>query len=175
MSPDPGDPPRVVVMGVTGAGKSTVGRALADQIGVPFLDADDLHPAANVAKMHAGIALTDEDREPWLHAVGAWIAGRAGGGCVVACSALKRSYREVLGSHDPAMEFLHLTVSPELAADRVDRRTDHFMPATLVGSQLATLEPPEPPERFVEVDASLPVDEIVATFLAERNVPQRDT
>jgi carbohydrate kinase (thermoresistant glucokinase family) len=168
------DPARVVVMGVTGAGKTTVGRALADRIGVRFLDADDLHPAGNVAKMRAGVPLTDKDRRPWLQAVGGWIAAHADDGCVVACSALKRTYRDVLRSYDPAIEFLHLTVSPELAAQRVDHRADHYMPAALVESQVAMLEPPQAPERFVESDASRPVDEIVGTFLACREARPPD-
>src|SRR3982750_1482905 len=100
--------PPVVVMGVSGSGKSTVGAALAQRLRVPFADADDFHPLANIAKMTAGHALDDTDRHPWLEAIGEWLAAHAEGGGVMSCSALKRAYRDQLRRHAPAVEFLHL-------------------------------------------------------------------
>ena len=132
--------PLVVVMGVSGSGKTTVGIELAALLGVPFVDADDLHPAANVAKMAAGHPLHDLDREPWLRLVGEQL-GQAPAGLVVACSALKRSYRETLLAAAPGLRFLYLSADPALLVERMSQRTGHFMPATLLDSQLATLEP----------------------------------
>ncbi|WP_332908236.1 gluconokinase [Naasia lichenicola] len=133
----------VVVMGASGSGKSTIGRLLADRLACDFVDADDLHPDANKAKMHAGIPLTDEDRSPWLHLVGRAIATEvdAGREVVVACSALKRAYRDILRSAAPGVEFLYLDGSRELLAQRLSARSGHFMSPTLLDSQLATLEP----------------------------------
>lgn len=155
----------VVVMGVSGAGKTTVGRALAARLGWPFLDADDLHPAANVAKMAAGQPLTDADRDPWLDAVGerlaAWAAeGRSG---VVACSALRRRYRDRLATACEGVRFLHLDVPPEVARERVRRRAGHFMPSSLLDSQYATLEPVAEDERdrAVSLDATPSPTEVV--------------
>ena len=154
----------VVVMGVSGSGKTTVGAALADALGLPFVDGDELHPAANVAKMAAGIPLDDADRAPWLDAVGAVLAA---GPVVVACSALKRAYRDRLRAAAPALELVFLDGSRELLASRLVARPGHFMPASLLDSQLATLERPSPDERPVTVDIAAPVAEIVAS-LAER-------
>lgn len=134
-------PPLVVVMGVSGSGKSTVGALLAETLGVPFVDADDLHPAANVAKMAAGQPLVDEDRWPWLEAVGETLAA-ASAGLVVACSALKRSYRDAIRDRAPAAVFVHLHGTRELLAERLAGRVGHFMPGSLLDSQLATLEVP---------------------------------
>jgi gluconokinase len=149
-------PQVVVVMGVSGTGKSTVGALLADALGVPYAEADAFHPAANVAKMSAGTPLDDADRVPWLDAIGAWAGGRsaAGLGGVVSCSALKRRYRDRLRAAAPGLFFLHLTGSRELIAERLSERRGHFMPSTLLDSQLADLEPLEPDER----GAALPVD-----------------
>jgi gluconokinase len=131
----------VVVMGVSGSGKSTVGRLLADRLGAAFVDADDLHPEANVAKMTAGIPLTDEDRRPWLRRV-AEAANAEDGPVVIACSALRRAYRDLLTSEaDAPLAFVHLNGSPELLAGRLAARTGHFMPPALLDSQLRTLEP----------------------------------
>ena len=128
-------------MGVSAAGKSTVGIALADVLGVPFADADSLHPESNRAKMAAGTPLTDEDRWPWLDVVGARFAeGAANGGLVMACSALRRVYRDRIRAAAPGVVFVHLHGSRELLLTRAEARTDHFMPATLFDSQLATLE-----------------------------------
>lgn len=154
----------VVVMGVSGSGKSTVGRLLADRLQVAYADADDLHGPANVAKMAAGHALTDDDRWPWLEAVGTWLADHADSGGVMACSALRRSYRDVLRRHAPDLQLVYLEVTPDLVARRVAARADHFMPATLVESQLATLEPPGPDEDAVTIDASAPLDAILAAI-----------
>ena len=154
----------VVVMGVSGSGKTTVGAALADALGLRFVDGDALHPAANVAKMAAGIPLDDADRAPWLDAIGAVLAA---GPVVVACSALKRSYRDRLRAAAPAMQLVFLEGSRELLASRMAARPGHFMPASLLDSQLATLEPPTLDEHPMTADVAAPVAEIVAT-LAER-------
>jgi gluconokinase len=134
--------PVVVVMGVSASGKSTVGAALARDLGVPFVDGDDLHPAANIAKMSRGVPLDDADRMPWLDAVGARLAdGAAHGGVVVACSALRRAYRDRLRAAAPTTVFVHLDADAETLARRAQGRHGHFMPASLLVSQLATLEP----------------------------------
>ncbi len=155
---------RLVVMGASGVGKTTLGKALAEKIGCAFVDADDLHPPANVAKMRRGEALDDADRAPWLDAVAGEIARCAGEGrCVViACSALKRAYRDRLRRADAALVFIYMEATRAVLEDRLARRTTHFMPASLVASQLATLEPPGADERVIRVDATLPVAELVA-------------
>ncbi len=134
-------PPLVVIMGVSGSGKSTVGSLLAEKLGVPFADADDLHPASNVAKMAAGTPLDDGDRWPWLALVGEALAAASGTGLVVACSALKRSYREAIRAAAPETRFVLLHGPRALLAARMGTRTEHFMPLELLDSQLATLEP----------------------------------
>ena len=133
-------PKHIIVMGVSGSGKSTVGEQLAASLGVTFIDADDLHPAANVAKMKAGTPLNDEDRWPWLALVGQRLA-TAPDGAVIACSALKRSYRDAIRKHAPAAEFVYLEGSPALLEERMAARAGHFMPVSLLHSQLALLEP----------------------------------
>jgi carbohydrate kinase (thermoresistant glucokinase family) len=158
----------VVVMGVSGSGKTTVGRRLADALGWRFQEGDDLHPAANVAKMHAGIPLDDADRRPWLASVAAVIDSwrRAGTPGVVACSALKRAYRDVIvGGHDD-VRLVYLRGSRALLAERLQARQGHYMPASLLDSQLATLEEPAPEERALTVDDSAAPEAIVATVLA---------
>ena len=157
-------PSPVVVMGVSGAGKSTVGRALALRLGVPFVDADSLHPPANVARMAAGEPLGDDDRYPWLERVGEWLAGHPDG--VVSCSALKRKYRDQLRAHCPPVEFLHLDGSAETIGRRLVGRSGHFMPAALLWSQLETLEPLGADEPGVTIDIGHSVDAVVDTFLA---------
>src|SRR6201990_330872 len=128
----------IVVMGVSGSGKSTVGAALAQRLRVPFADADDFHPPANIAKMTAGQPLDDDDRYPWLEAIGEWVTDRCGAGGVMSCSALKRKYRDQLRTHLPDREFLHLSGTPEVIAKRQASRPGHFMPASLLESQFAT-------------------------------------
>ncbi|MFG2819910.1 gluconokinase [Kitasatospora sp. NPDC048365] len=149
-------PTVVVVMGVSGSGKSTVGRLLAERLAVPFVEADDLHPAANRAKMAAGHPLDDEDRRPWLQSLADWIreATDTGRGGVMACSALKRAYRDQFRRAGAGVWFLHLTLDEEIAEPRVAGRVGHFMPARLVGSQYDTLEPLRPDEPGLAVDAS---------------------
>lgn len=154
----------VVVMGVTGSGKTSVGRALAERLGVSFADADDFHSPANVAKMAGGVPLTDDDRVPWLRAIGEWLAVHTDGG-VVTCSALKRWYRDILRAAAPTVTFLHLDGARATVRERVAGRTGHFMPASLVDSQFDDLEPLGADERGVVVDLALPVDEIVTRFL----------
>jgi gluconokinase len=155
----------IVVMGVSGSGKSTVGAALAQRLRVPFADADDLHPPANITKMTAGLPLDDDDRYPWLEVIGEWLAQHRRGG-VMSCSALKRSYRDQLRRHCPAVEFVHLSGSPEVIEARQASRPGHFMPASLMASQFATLEPLQPDEHGVTIDIAQDIDSIVASYLA---------
>lgn len=154
-------------MGVSGSGKSTVGAALAQRLRVPFVDADTLHSAANIAKMAAGEPLDDEDRYPWLEKVGEWLAGHCDGG-VASCSALKRKYRDQLRAHCPGVEFLHLSGSAELIGGRLAARSDHFMPAALLRSQLDILEALGPDEAGVTVDAGGDVGAILDAVLQAR-------
>jgi gluconokinase len=148
------DAPLLVVMGVSGSGKSTVGALLAAALGCPFIDGDDLHPAANRAKMAAGIPLDDADRAPWLarivQTLDEW--RQAGRGGVVACSALKRAYREALGADD--VRFIYLEESPGSVRGRLGRRRGHFMPASLIDSQFAALETPQPGEPVILAPAA---------------------
>jgi len=151
----------VVVMGVSASGKSTVAELLATRLGMPWLDADDLHPPANRQKMASGVPLDDEDRRPWLDTVGRRLAeGVSTGGIVVACSALKRAYRDRLRKACPSVVFVHLHGSREILAERAAARTEHFMPASLLDSQLATLEPLAPDEQGLRLDVSLPPEDI---------------
>jgi gluconokinase len=156
--------PLVVVMGVSGSGKSTIGAALAQRLRVPFVDADDLHPDANIAKMSRGEPLDDHDRHPWLEAIGRWLAEHPDGG-VVSCSALKRRYRDQLRHHAHRVEFLHLHGTHEVIARRQASRPGHFMPTSLLHSQFATLEPLQPDEGGVVIDVDQSVDAIVQHFV----------
>jgi gluconokinase len=153
----------IVVMGVSGSGKSTVGAALARRLDIPFADADDFHPAANIAKMSAGTPLSDDDRYPWLAAVGRWLASHDR--AVMSCSALKRRYRDQLRSCRTTVEFLHLTGSPDLIGRRQAGRPGHFMPSSLVLSQFDTLEPLDADERGMAIDVGQPLDAIVEAFV----------
>ncbi|MEX2520814.1 MAG: gluconokinase [Paracoccaceae bacterium] len=146
----------ICVMGVAGCGKTTVGEALAEALGAEFLEADRLHPATNIARMSAGTPLTDDDRWPWLDAVGA--AAPRAGRAVIACSALRRVYRERLasGAGEPIF-FVHLTGPKAEIASRMGLREGHFMPTTLLDSQFATLEPPERDEPHMTLDIRLPL------------------
>jgi carbohydrate kinase (thermoresistant glucokinase family) len=159
-------PPLVVVMGVSGSGKSTIGALLAESLSVPFIDADSLHPTANVEKMAAGHPLTDEDRWPWLAKVGQVMAAADDTGAVMACSALKRIYRDAILHEAPRALFVHLTVSPEVLASRLGHRKGHFMPSTLLGSQLATLEPLADDEPGFDVDVTPDAETIVRDAVA---------
>ena len=150
----------VLVMGVAGSGKSTVGAALAATLGVRFVDGDALHPPANVAKMAAGTPLDDADRAPWLDAIATVLAS---GPVVVACSALRRRYRDRLRAAAPELELVFLDGSRELLAHRLAERLHEFMPQSLLDSQLATLEIPAPDEHAIRLDIALSVDELVAT------------
>ncbi|MFD3314700.1 gluconokinase [Streptomyces sp. NPDC058656] len=150
----------VVVMGVAGTGKTTIGPLLAQRLGVPYAEGDDFHPEANIAKMTAGTPLTDEDRLPWLDAIGAWAHGRAGLGGVVSSSALKRSYRDRLRSAAPGVVFVHLTGDRQLIEDRMAHRQGHFMPTALLDSQFATLQPLQADETGVAVDVTGSPEEI---------------
>jgi gluconokinase len=152
----------VVVMGVAGTGKTTVGPLLARALGVPYAEGDDFHPEANIAKMSSGTPLDDDDRHPWLDAIGAWARGRAGLGGVVSSSALKRSYRDRLRAAAPEAVFLHLTGDRELIERRMAGRRGHFMPTGLLDSQFATLQPLETDEAGTAVDVSGSPDEIAA-------------
>ncbi|EHK55841.1 gluconokinase [Allomesorhizobium alhagi] len=156
--------PVVVVMGVAGCGKSVVGSGLAEALGCRFIEGDGLHPPENVARMAGGQPLTDAHRAGWLDAVGAQLseAARAGSGGVAACSALKRAYRDRLRRICPGLVFIHLAIDRETARQRVGRRKGHFMPATLVDSQFATLEPPAGDEAALNLDGTRPVAELVA-------------
>ena len=153
---------RIVVMGVSGAGKTSVGVALADRLGLDFVDADDLHPQANVEKMRAGVALTDDDRMPWLDLVGAALAEARPPGVVVACSSLRRAHRDRLRATAPDAAFVALEGDRALLAERLGSRVGHFMPATLLDTQLAAYETPDADERAVRVDVTAGVDEIAA-------------
>jgi gluconokinase len=157
--------PLVVVMGVSGSGKSTVGPLLAAALGVEFADADAFHPAANVAKMASGQPLTDEDRWPWLDAIGAWLDARGEVGGVVTCSALKRSYRDRLRAGRPAVRLLHLTGEAALIMARQAAREGHFMPPSLMASQFAALEPPAPEEGAITLSVAATPEAILAAAL----------
>lgn len=161
----PPRPPRVVVMGVSGCGKSTVGALLAAHLAVPYLDADDLHPAENIARMAAGTPLTDDDRAPWLDLVAAALAAPPAG-AVVACSALRRTYRDRLRAGAPGTVFVHLTGSVALLTSRLTARTDHFMPASLLDTQLATLEDLATDEAGLALDVAAPAPELAAAAAA---------
>jgi gluconokinase len=157
---------QIVVMGVTGAGKSTVGTRLAERLDVPFRDADDFHPPSNIAKMSAGQPLTDDDRWPWLDAIGAHLAAHRGTGCVVTCSALKRAYRDRLRAAAAGLRFVHLHGDVALVAARQAARQGHFMPASLVPSQFATLEAPTPDEGVITLDVAATPDALVDDAIA---------
>ncbi|WJS86274.1 gluconokinase [Paracoccus sp. TOH] len=157
----------IVVMGVSGSGKSTTGGALAKRLGWPFIEGDSFHPAANVAKMRAGTPLTDADREPWLHALAAEIGrNQARGQCsVIGCSALKRAYRDILRRGAPWVRFLHVHGARRILEDRLAHREGHFFPARLLDSQLATLEMLAEDEDGALVDMALPVEKQVDAAL----------
>lgn len=162
----------VVVMGVSGSGKSTIARALATRLGWPMGEADDLHPPANIAKMAAGISLDEDDRRPWLARLAAWTTARHGAGesTVVTCSALTRRSRDVLRDAAPGTAFLHLVAAAPVLAARMAQR-EHFMPATLLASQLTTLEPLGSDERGTVIDSAMDVEDAVDAAIRELGLP----
>lgn len=168
----------VIVMGVAGSGKSTVGGQLAARLGWTFLDADDFHPPANVAKMRAGEPLTDADRRPWLDAMRERLRAAAARdeAVVLACSALKQAYRQRLAEDVPGVRWVYLHLDRDAAHARLMSRPDHFMPATLVESQFTALEPPTAAEGALTVDACQPIEAVVEAIvkgLALRSAAQR--
>lgn len=158
----------VIVAGVAGSGKTTVGRLLADRLHCEFEDGDLLHPAANVAKMHAGVPLTDADRWPWLKVIGNWMDQRISGGRsgVIACSALQRPYRAALLDGRPQARLAFLEISHGVAADRLARRHGHFFPARLLDSQFRDLDPPGQAEHVIIIDAGQPASDMAAEILS---------
>lgn len=157
-------PRRMVLMGVSGSGKTSVGEALAPAIGATYVDGDRLHPPENIAKMSAGVSLTDEDRWPWLAAVGHTLK-EAPEPVIVGCSALRRVYRDVITREAGApVLFIHLAGSQALIAGRMHLRTAHFMPTSLLDSQFRTLEPPGPDEYAIAVDIDAPLEAIVQSI-----------
>jgi gluconokinase len=164
----PNFPPAIVTMGVSGSGKTTVGEALAQRLGVTFRDADEFLPRANVEKMAAGVALDDDDRLPWLDAIGRAIAeADPSRPIVVSCSALKRAYRDrIRWQAGRPVDFVFLHGDRETLKQRMGGRKGHFMPLSLLDSQLATLESPAPDERAIAVSIEQPVDAIVENVLA---------
>ena len=169
-------PTTVVVMGVSGSGKSTVALKLVERLGWDFAEGDDFHPPENVAKMHSGHPLDDDDRWPWLRLLAAWIGDheQRGESAVVTCSALKRSYRDLLRDGHPSVWFAHVTADAEMLRDRLTHRTGHYMPASLLDSQLATLEPLQHDEPGAEISGSgasdVVVDALLSALRAERDV-----
>jgi carbohydrate kinase (thermoresistant glucokinase family) len=154
-------------MGVSGAGKSTIARELEARLGWRFEEGDTLHPEANVAKMHAGIPLTDEDRRPWLDSVAAWIDGQRAGKQpgIITCSALKRSYRRIVIGDRPEVRLVYLRGSREVMADHLAKRSGHFMPASLLQSQIDTLEEPGPDEDPLIIDVGPPASEVAEQII----------
>jgi len=154
-------------MGVAGSGKSTIGAAFASALGVPFVEGDDFHPAENVDKMALGVPLTDADRLPWLRILAARLgqAEKSGTGLVMSCSALKRSYRDILRAEAPELRFIYLKGAPMLIANRLRGRRGHFMPPALLESQFATLEEPAPDEDAWVCDVTQPPEDLVAALV----------
>jgi ribose 5-phosphate isomerase A len=158
-----GCPPVLVIMGVSGAGKTTIAQELAARLGWSFEEGDLLHPEANIAKMHAGMPLTDEDRQPWLENVAAWIDGQRAKKQpgIITCSALKRAYRQIIIGDRPEVRLVYLRGGRDLIAQHLSGRAGHFMPASLLQSQIDTLEEPDPSEDPLTVDATRPAAEVV--------------
>jgi gluconokinase len=169
------DPVLVIVMGVSGSGKTTLARGIAARRGWTFQEGDELHPQANVEKMSRGEPLTDEDRWPWLEAIGAWLdeRARAGENAVVTCSALRRAYRDRLRAGRPGVVFCHVTATAETLRERLERRRGHYMPASLLPSQLATLEPLEVDEPGFTIDAEGDPDDLLTEWSRRHSVGRR--
>lgn len=164
-----------MITGVSGAGKSTVGTMLAERLGWPFEEGDSLHPFNNVEKMAAGIPLTDEDRWPWLARIADWVDEQldAGNNGVITCSALKRSYRLLINRRGSGVEFVYLSVNRDELEQRVENRPGHFMPASLLDSQLETLEPPTGSEPAITVDADVNALLVVDRLLRDLGLTER--
>jgi gluconokinase len=160
--------PQVIVMGVSGVGKSTVAKGLSTVLGWTYAEGDAFHSAANVARMASGEPLTDDDRWPWLRAIGAWLDEQieAGSPSVVTCSALRRAYRDLLREGRPEVSFLHLGAGEDLVADRMSHRVDHYMPVSLLHSQYDTLEPLQPDEPGVSIPVDGTASEVLRRALA---------
>lgn len=172
-NPTPQDPAiHLIVMGVAGCGKTTAAGLLSDFLGWPVAEADDFHPQANIDKMSSGTPLTDEDRWPWLASLREWMTDRGRAGCstIVTCSALKRSYRDLLAGAEGRVRFIHLHVPQAQLEERMEQRSGHFMPPSLLPSQLATLEPLEADEDGVVVE-SQPTPELTLTAILEALQP----
>jgi gluconokinase len=161
--------PIFLLMGVSGSGKTTIGAMLAGRLGWTYAEADDFHPPANVEKMRSGHPLDDDDRWPWLRTIAGWIGEReaAGQGAVVTCSALKRAYRELLRDGHPSVHFVHVAVSLPVLRERLGSRQGHYMPASLLDSQLATLEPLEPDEPGFAAAGDESPDEVADQIVSE--------
>jgi gluconokinase len=159
---------QVIVMGVSGVGKSTVAKGLSTVLGWTYAEGDAFHSAANVARMASGEPLTDDDRWPWLRAIGAWLDEQieAGSPSVVTCSALRRAYRDLLREGRPEVSFLHLGAGEDLVADRMSHRVDHYMPVSLLHSQYDTLEPLQPDEPGVSIPVDGTASEVLRRALA---------
>ena len=158
----------IVVMGVSGSGKTTVAGGLVERLGWEFAEGDDFHPQVNVEKMRSGLPLDDDDRWPWLRRLADWIGEheQAGRSVVVTCSALKPSYRDLLRDGHPSVWFAHVTADADLLRERVEKRTGHYMPSSLLESQLATLEPLEPDEPGTAILGTEPPGTVVTELMA---------
>jgi carbohydrate kinase (thermoresistant glucokinase family) len=157
-------------MGVSGCGKSTVGRALAERLELPFIEGDELHPPRNVALMAAATPLTDDDRREWLETIAARLAAAESTGAVVACSALKRSYRELLRASAPDLRLVHLTGTESVLAQRMRDRTGHYMPPSLLRSQLDTLQPPAADEHAIVLNIESPPEQMLAAICRQWDI-----
>ncbi|QIV88430.1 gluconokinase [Glutamicibacter mishrai] len=164
--------PAIIVMGVSGSGKTTIGQMLADELNRQFIDGDSLHPESNKQKMAAGEALNDQDREPWLKVIGQKLAEGTSQGepLVIACSALKRSYRDLIRSLEPSTIFVHLAGVPTVIRDRMNARSHEYMPSSLLDSQLATLELPTADEAVLTADISKSPQDIVRQLVVDLGV-----
>jgi gluconokinase len=166
------NPSAIIVMGISGAGKTTVGKALAAKLGLGFIDGDDLHPPSNIAKMRGGLALNDADRWPWLRTIAAAIdqAAASRTPVIIACSALKRSYRDFLKRGRVDIKLVFLTASRDILAHRMEKRVGHFMPVTLLDSQLLALEMPAPDEDIIQVETEESVERAVKSIIAKLEI-----
>lgn len=168
---------QIVVMGVSGVGKTTIAKGISTLTGWTFAEGDAFHPEVNVAKMHEGQPLTDEDRWPWLRAIGEWMSAEidAGRSAVITCSALRRSYRDLLREDRPEVEFCHLVAGAGLVGDRLSHRDGHFMPPSLLPSQYDTLEPLQGDEPGVTVSVEGPVPDVLARAVQALRLPAQRT